>query len=170
LESLRYVLRSAEALPWRSHHAQDTCLNAPGISGEARFIVLRLFKHIQETSRKRLFDGYSIDPGTVLRFDGKTSGEEEISQLSATFVCFPYLSLGERPHLFRPTKHEYPTRSLLQTLYPYESTGNREMAPGFCKDIPRLSDHVLYVPQCWAVVIGSRKFHACMSAVNANRL
>jgi hypothetical protein len=168
LENLRYVLRSAEVFLRNSYHAQDTCLNAPGISGEARFIILRLFKHIQETFRKRLFDGYSIDPGTVLRFDGTTSSDEDISQLSATFVCFPYLSLGERPHMFQPAKHEYPTRSLLQTLYPYESTGNREVAPGFCKAIPRLSDHVLYVPQCWAVIIGSRKFCACMSRRKTN--
>jgi hypothetical protein len=131
------------------------CLNAPGISGEARFIVLRLFKHIQDTFRKRLFNGYSIDPGTVLRFDGTTPSDDETSQLSATFVCFPCLSLGKRPPMFQATKHEYPTRSLLQTLYPYESTLNRELAPGFCTDIPRLSGHVLYVPQCWAVTIGS---------------
>jgi hypothetical protein len=149
---------------------QDMCLNAPNISGEARFILLRLFKHIQETFRKRLFDGYSVDPGTVLRFDGTTPSDDGTSQLSATFVCFPYLTLGKRPHIFQSSKHGYPTRSLLQTLYPYESTGNREVAPGFCKDIPRLSDHVLYVPQCWAVMIGSRKLHACIGGTSTDRL
>ena len=133
------------------------CLNAPGISGEARFIVLRLFKHIQEAFRKRLFDGYSVDPGTVLRFDGTTPSDNKTSQLSVTFVCFPYLSLALRSRMSQSTKHEYPTRSLLQILYPYESTGNREVAPGFCTDFPKLTEHVLYVPQYWAVMIGSRK-------------
>jgi hypothetical protein len=133
------------------------CLNAPGISGEARFVVLRLFKQIQDAFRRSLFDGYSIEPGTVLRCDGVSSRKPDALHLSATFICFPYLYVGQRQQKLDTIKHEYPTRSIMQILYPYETNLNREAAPSFCKHLPQASERVLYAPQCWAVIIGSSK-------------
>lgn len=133
------------------------CLNAPSISGELRFVVLRLFKKLQDTFRKRLFDGFVMDPGTVLRCDGSSSREIEDHELSATFVCFPYLSMGERRNDLLPLKQDYPTRSILQILYPYESTSNQETAASFCKSMPHVLKSVLYVPQVWIVIIGSSR-------------
>lgn len=130
------------------------CLNAPNISGELRFVVLRLFKKVQDTCRKRLFDGFFIDPGTVLRCDGFSSRGTNNVDLSATFVCFPYLSMGERRNEDCSQTSEYPTRSILQIFYPYESTSNQETAASFCKDAST-KKNVLYVPQLWVVFIGS---------------
>lgn len=131
------------------------CLNAPNISGELRFVVLRLFKKVQDTFRKRLFDGYFIDPGTVLRCDGFSSRGTKDDDLTATFVCFPYLSMGERRIDHGSQNSEYPTRSILQIFYPYESTSNQETAASFCKDVSIKTKNVLYVPQLWVVIIGS---------------
>ncbi|OAL53759.1 hypothetical protein IQ07DRAFT_318209 [Pyrenochaeta sp. DS3sAY3a] len=133
---------------------ENMCLNAPNISGELRFVVLRLFKKVQDTCRKRLFDGFFIDPGTVLRCDGFSSRGTNNFDLSATFVCFPYLSMGERRNEDCSQTSEYPTRSILQIFYPYESTSNQETAASFCKDAST-KKNVLYVPQLWVVFIGS---------------
>jgi hypothetical protein len=131
------------------------CLNAPNITGELRYVVLRLFKKVRDTARKRLFDGFYITPGTVLRCNGTTSRNEIEHDLSATFICFPYLALEAPRAHSRQTSSDYPTRSILQTLYPYESTSIRETPPCFCKDTPHASEHVMHIPQMWIVVIGS---------------
>ena len=133
------------------------CLNAPGMSLEARFIVLQLFQKLLRTFQKQLFDGYQIEPGTVLRFDGTSPTETDNAHLSATFVCFPYLSVGKGQHCAPEGHHNYPNRTMLQTLYPYEPTVNREHVPSFCKDLPEASESVLFVPQCWALLVGSGK-------------
>jgi len=134
------------------------CLNAPGIGGEARFLVLRLFRQVKDAFRKRLFDGYHIEPGTVVRCDGSSSRNVDNLQLSATFVCFPYVAVRRHHQSFPPSGHKYyPMRSMLQILYPYESTPHQEPAPSFCRDLPQVAEHAMFVPQCWAVMIGSGK-------------
>jgi hypothetical protein len=133
------------------------CLNAPDITTELRYVVLRLFKQIQDSARKRFFDGFYIEPGTVVRCDGTTSRTTSGDDLSATFICLPYLALKARQEYPRQEFSEYPTRSMLQSLYPYESTANREAPPRFYKDVPHAKNNVMYVPQLWVVVIGSSK-------------
>ena len=137
---------------------QNMCLNAPGIGGEARFLVLRLFRQVKDAFRKRLFDGYHIEPGTVVRCDGSSSRNVDNLQLSATFVCFPYVAVRRHHQSLPPSGHKYyPMRSMLQILYPYESTPHQEPAPSFCRDLPQAAEHAMFVPQCWAVMIGSGK-------------
>jgi hypothetical protein len=119
--------------------------------------MLRLFEQIRTKHQKQLFDGYRIEPGTVLRYDGISSGGADITQPSAIFMCFPYLSVGVRQQTNHSPDVGYPTRSILQTLYPYESTALREETPSFCSDSSPASDQVLYVPQCWVVILNSGK-------------
>ncbi|CAN9079806.1 unnamed protein product [Alternaria alternata] len=135
---------------------ENACLNAPGINGKARLILLRLFEQIQIEHREQLFDGYSIQPGTVLRCDGSSSGEPNTEQPSAVFMCFPYLSVAIRKEAIHLPELGYPTRSMLQTLYPYESTTFREEPPSFCSHLTPAADQVLCVPQCWIVILDSR--------------
>ncbi|CAN9172495.1 unnamed protein product [Alternaria alternata] len=108
---------------------ENACLNAPGINGKARLILLRLFEQIQIEHREQLFDGYSIQPGTVLRCDGSSSGEPNTEQPSAVFMCFPYLSVAIRKEAIHLPELGYPTRT---------------------------ADQVLCVPQCWIVILDSR--------------
>lgn len=122
--------------------------------------MLRLFEQIRTKHQKQQFDGYCIEPGTVLRYDGMSSGTTDATQSSAIFMCFPYLSVGARQQTFKSPEDEYPTRSILQTLYPYESTALREETPSFCSGLHQALDQVLYVPQCWVVILNSGK-HAC---------
>jgi hypothetical protein len=134
------------------------CLNAPKITGELKFIVLNLFKKVRDGHQKRLFDGFHIDPGTVIRCDGNTSRSlDHEHDLSATFICLPYLSLNSPAEHTANGSCNYPTRSILQVLYPYESTFVRETPPSFCKGASPLSDRIMYVPQLWTVIIGSSK-------------
>jgi hypothetical protein len=133
------------------------CLNAPNITGELRYVALRLFKKIRDTARKRFRDSYYITPGTVLRCDGATSRSAADHNLSVTFICFPYLAL-EAPSDHDRQTSDYPTRSMLQILYPYETTSVNETPPSFCKDANHASDRLMYVPQLWTVIIGSSEF------------
>jgi hypothetical protein len=130
------------------------CLNAPNITGELKYVVLNLFKKVRDTARKRFRENYYVTPGTVLRCDGATSRSVGDHDLSATFLCFPYLALGAPSDLHRQNS-DYPTRSMLQVLYPYETTSVHETPPSFCKDTQHASDHLLYVPQLWTVIVGS---------------
>ncbi|RYN19210.1 hypothetical protein AA0116_g2953 [Alternaria tenuissima] len=140
---------------------ENACLNAPDISSKTRFTMLRLFEQIRTKHQKQQFDGYCIEPGTVLRYDGMSSGTTDATQSSAIFMCFPYLSVGARQQTFKSPEDEYPTRSILQTLYPYESTALREETPSFCSDLHQALDQVLYVPQCWVVILNSDTVISC---------
>jgi hypothetical protein len=139
---------------------QNMCLNAPRITGELKYIVLRLFKKVRDHHQKRLFDGFYINPGTVLRCDGTTSRSlDDGHDLSATFICLPYLSLNFPAEYASKVSSEYPTRSILQVLYPYESTSIRETPPSFCKGASSSLDRIMYVPQLWTVIVGSSKLN-----------
>lgn len=135
--------------------SQNTCLNAPAITGELKYVVLRLFKQVRECARKRLFDGFYIEPGTVLRCDGATSRKNSDRSSSAIFVCFPYLALRTQKDHSHQSSSDYPMRSILQHLYPYESTLLREEPPSFCKEVSYMSKFLMYIPQSWTVLIGS---------------
>jgi hypothetical protein len=93
----------------------------------------------------------------VLRCHGTSLRGEHDTELSATFVCFPYLSTGERHHEMGSTNDEYPTRSILQVLYPYESTSSRDASPILGKGGSPSTEHVISMPQFWAVIVGSSK-------------
>ncbi|CAN9429102.1 unnamed protein product [Alternaria alternata] len=140
---------------------ENACLNAPDISSKTRFTMLRLFEQIRTKHQKQQFDGYCIEPGTVLRYDGMSSGTTDATQSSAIFMCFPYLSVEARQQTFKSPEDEYPTRSILQTLYPYESTALREETPSFCSGLHQALDQVLYVPQCWVVILNSDTVISC---------
>ncbi|KAL1801753.1 hypothetical protein ACET3X_002095 [Alternaria dauci] len=140
---------------------ENACLNAPGVNSKTRFTMLRLFEQIRTKHQKQQFDGYCIEPGTVMRYDGIPSDGTDNTQPSASFMCFPYLSVGPRQQPADSPKMGYPTRSILQTLYPYESTALREETPSFCSDSSQASDQVLYVPQCWVVILDSTILISC---------
>lgn len=142
---------------WNLTSIQNMCLDAPGISGEARVLVLRLFRQVQDVFRKRLLDGYHIESGTVVRCDGSSSRNVGNLQLSAAFVCFPYVAIRSHHQIGPQSGGEYPTKSMMQILYPYESTTHQEPSPSFCRDIQKAAEHAMFVPQCWIVTIGSGK-------------
>lgn len=143
-------------------------MSAPGINGKTKFVLLTLLEQVQAKHQKQLFDGYLIEPGTVLRCDGNSPGDAEVMQPSATFMCFPYLSVDMRKRTVHPPVLGHPTRSILQTLYPYESTAFREEPPSFCSDQPAASDRVLYVPQCWIVILNSGKNPTAVFVLQSN--
>jgi hypothetical protein len=148
-----------------SDSLQDMCLNAPNITGELKYVVLKLFKKVRDTHRKLYRDIYHVTPGTVLRCDGATSRSAADHDLSVTFICFPYLALGEQNGKHHQD-YDYTTRSMLQVLYPYETTSIREAPPSFCKDAQHISDYTMYIPQLWTVIIGSSEFKLALLTMN----
>jgi hypothetical protein len=133
------------------------CLSAPDITAELSHVVLRLFKQVQDIARKRFFDGFYVETGTVLLCNGTRSRTTSGNDLSATFICLPYLALEARQDYSPQERSEYPTRSTLRSLYPYESTANREAPPRFFKGTLRDNNNIMYVPQLWIVILISSR-------------
>jgi hypothetical protein len=48
----------------------------------------------------------------------------------------------------------FPSRSVLQTLYPYDSTSDRDRPPIFSRIAASAAGKVMLVPQVWCVTIG----------------
>lgn len=130
-------------------------LNAPKLVPELKYLILQLFKRLRDSRRAKFASEFHIEPGTVLRSDGTTSKSPDETDLSATFLCFPYLTLRHKSKKLNSASRGYPIRTILQTLYPYESTIGQDVSPTFCKDLPRASRAILYVAQLWVVIIGS---------------
>ncbi|KAF3036897.1 hypothetical protein E8E12_002171 [Didymella heteroderae] len=135
---------------------QDYCLNAPKITQEMQYVVARLFEKIKKTHCRQYFDGYSLSPGIALRWDGSTPGYKKGQHLTASFVCFPFLNMQGRNTETRHNQEGFPNRSVLQTLYPYDSTSERDMPPIFSRIAPGAADKVMLVPQVWCVSIGHK--------------
>ena len=127
------------------------------MNGELKHVVLKLFKRIRDTYRKQIFENFQIQHGTVIRCDGQSSRTLPDDCLTATFLCFPYLTLQRRQHFEQHTSHNYPSRSMLQTLYPFETISDRDRPPAFCRDLTGSAKAIMYVPQMWMLVVNSSK-------------
>lgn len=134
---------------------EDVALNAPGINGELKYVVLKLFKQIHNTCHKRVFGGSQIEPGTVLRCDGESSRSVSGNNLSVSFLCFPYMTLKQQKQHRHRMGQDYSTRSMLQILYPFESTHDRDRQPAFCRGGSKSTRSIMYIPQLWVLAIGS---------------
>lgn len=111
-----------------------------------------LFHKVRVTLQKKLYDGLSLEPGSVLRVDDQ---KQIGTHSTATFMCLLYISL-KPPHRMNSGDGDvHPIRSMLQMLYPYASTHDKDSPPSFCKDSAHDSKNIMYIPQLWAVVIGS---------------
>lgn len=148
--------------------SQNYCLSAPNITQELQHVVARLFEKINKTHCRQYFDGYLLSPGAVLRWDGSTPGYKKGQNLTASFVCFPYLTLQSRVIEPRHNGEGFPSRSVLQTLYPYDSTSKRDMPPSFSRIAPSAADKVMLVPQVWCVSIGHSELCSAMRCLRMN--
>lgn len=133
------------------------------MDGMLKHLVLQLFDRIRTTARTQIFHGFFIEPGTVLRCFGEIASETGKANLSATFLCFPYLALRQLDNLIRDPKRKYPIRTILQMMYPHEPIRHVEHPPAFCKGLKKSAQGVMYVPQLWAVIIGSSNVNSIYS-------
>jgi hypothetical protein len=112
-----------------------------------------------------MFGGRYIERGTVIRCDSKadikadsmTDGKSERKtnpgNVSAVFCSFPYLRTR------KPTKNAadhdkgYPEMSLLQSMYPFESTDERDSEQTTCTNLEGMGK-IVSVPQLWTLSFG----------------
>ncbi|KAJ9659366.1 hypothetical protein H2201_007391 [Coniosporium apollinis] len=88
--------------------------------------------------------------------EGRTRGEaEDDPHYSAIFTSFPYLDIhSQQRKAPQPSNKFYPSRSLLQAYYSYESTFERDNEQALRKHSDNPSTNIIHVPQLWALKLG----------------
>lgn len=92
----------------------------------------------------------------VLRCDAQATQDGDTVNVTATWLCFPYLSKGDNYKDGISTKESrglYRTRTLFQWSYEREPASEREERQAFLKEAKEL----LYVPQVWVLLLGKGK-------------
>ncbi|KAF5227783.1 hypothetical protein FAUST_11550, partial [Fusarium austroamericanum] len=117
---------------------------------KANTLVSQLLSEIEETKIAPFPYGEFVDPGTVLRLDGTLPIMNSLA--SGIFTCLPYLDVGceDAGQTPSPSARAFPSRGLLQTLYPFEAVKDREKE----QVIRRLGDKepkIIRVSQLWAL-------------------
>ena len=108
----------------------------------------------------RFLGGYYIEPGTVLRADSRDMQTNAKEDISATFLCLPYLMTGAMEVKAKRDKCErYPLKSLLQWAYQHESTKERDASQAFPKYAKgeNTKQSILYVPSLWVLILHNSK-------------
>lgn len=136
-------------------HSQKAAVSSPGLSSAMQHICVNLLAQVRQEQLVCLPHGAHITPGSVKR--GGSQGESHF----ALFLSFPYYSVAPKNESAesswkqpaRDTDHR--TRSLLQKKYLYESIAARNESQAISKHFEGYNDQIIYVPQIWALVVGS---------------
>ncbi|KAF2457630.1 hypothetical protein BDY21DRAFT_30142 [Lineolata rhizophorae] len=143
-------------------------LQTPNLSRCKRKVVEALLRRIEKDKVRNFMDGSFVEPGTVLRSEGVPSEKERLldtSTESAIFVSFPFLDIRNQQARSRGQRKRstslHPTRSLLQSFYPFESTRERDNEQALRKFGEKHSREILYVPQFWAMTLGEAALVTC---------
>ncbi|KAI3327062.1 hypothetical protein HD806DRAFT_381807 [Xylariaceae sp. AK1471] len=103
--------------------------------------------------------GYYIEPGTVLRCDGRYDQKPSRGEKSVFFCSVPYLQLGKQVEPVNndveSEKHIHPARTLMESLYDYDLLDNRDGRQAILQCSPPEQDSILYIPQIWYLLCGS---------------
>jgi hypothetical protein len=128
-----------------------------------------------------MFGGRYIERGTVMRCDGRDTAKDprretgkfddkgdgkdcydgkdnvnandKSSTLSAVFCSFPYLRIRKAAKHVSDHDKGYPEMSLLQSMYPFESTDERDSEQTTCT-ILESTGRIVSVPQIWTLSFG----------------
>jgi hypothetical protein len=111
-----------------------------------------------------MFGGRYIERGTVMRSDLKADGKEtESGNISAVFCSFPYLRIRKTAKNMSPDPdRSYPEMSLLQSMYPFESTEERDSEQTTCIILEGMGK-IVSVPQIWTLSFGQSRL-GCINA------
>jgi hypothetical protein len=86
--------------------------------------------------------------------DGKNDGKSAKSDhFSAVFCSFPYVRIRKTSRHQCHDDRSYPEMSLLQSMYPFESTDERDSEQTTCM-IPDNMGKIVTVPQIWTLSFG----------------
>ncbi|KAH7094539.1 hypothetical protein FB567DRAFT_5930 [Paraphoma chrysanthemicola] len=125
-------------------------------------VVLHLLDEVAEKHEVKSAYGSHIRPGTVIRCDGTNSGRDEIPDVSATFISFPFFDVGDRR---APASSDDPSlhmvKDLFQQFYHQEVTTDRDAAQQFRQFRGIKPGQYLRVPQLWVLLLNSATIISC---------
>ena len=153
----------------------------PGLGDDDMALVGRLLKKVQNTSEKKFVHGRYLKPITLV-YEGKDPdvdgsfppGESHIRK-TATFVSLPvFTTCCPKRHTSTKDFEGHPVRALLQSRYRLESTKRRDKEQVITKttsikDHLAYEDHVVHVPDIWALIINNTTIITC-AALDASVL
>lgn len=117
-------------------------------------LITSLFREVRQ-KEKSTGNGKFLAPMTFC-----VTGENPLGarDKSALFVNFPYFSIDADTAMddvaIDPSRHY--TQSLLQVIYNLESTRKRDLEQAVRKMRLYPHDHMVHVPQLWAIILDSR--------------
>ena len=148
----------SEVITFRQFYKE--VMRLPGLEDDELALAARLLNKVRKTCEKQFIHGRYLKP-TVLVYDGADPEEDSEEPKTATFISLPIFTT-DIPKRHTSTKEDegHPVRALLQSRYRLESTKNRDKGQVIRK-IQRHSDHVVHVPQVWALIINKHTIITC---------
>ena len=147
-----------EAVTFRQFHKE--VMRLPGLEDDELALAGRLLNKVRKTCEKQFIHGRYLKP-IVLVYDGADPDEDFQEPKTATFISLPIFTtdVPKRP---TSTKEDegHPVRALLQSRYRLESTKSRDKGQVIRK-VQRHSDHIVHVPQIWALIINKHTIITC---------
>ncbi|KAG9197511.1 hypothetical protein G6514_001505 [Epicoccum nigrum] len=156
-ERMRWVHLRSEPMNLRGF--RDTCLSIAGISGRLQDLVRKTFDKVEKEKLKVFIGGVFVEPGTVLRVDENCVPDPS----SVIFSCVPYFDLqtSSMKKLTAGQALRAPSRSLMQSYYPFEPVDERDSEQAYRKFDNEKRGALVYVPNLWVMNIGSDIVATC---------
>ncbi|KAF1937922.1 hypothetical protein EJ02DRAFT_514884 [Clathrospora elynae] len=135
------------------------CLAIPYLSGRLQTLTKEMLAKIEKEKVKVFLDGMFIEPGTVLRADEKDPPDPQ----SVIFSCIPYFDLQPPAKKTSTSSGDrlFPSRTLMQSYYPYEPVRERDEEQAYRKFGNDRSGGVIHVPTFWMMNIGTDVVVTC---------
>ncbi|KAI1503181.1 hypothetical protein F5X99DRAFT_425986 [Biscogniauxia marginata] len=133
---------------------EDLLISCPYIHDDAKWVALAFLGHVLPTVEKQSSVGKYIEPGYVMRYDGRHSLSRYKKDTSVTFIAAPYLSFMSGATLGHESKEDHITRTLLQSLYDYDLQDIRASRNSSWRQVFN-SDKTIYAPQLWCLMVGT---------------
>ncbi len=148
----------SEAITFRQFHKE--VMRLPGLEDDELALAARLLNKVRKTCEKQFIHGRYLKP-IVLVYDGADPEEDSEEPKTATFISLPTFTTDvPKRHILTKEDEGHPVRALLQSRYRLESTKSRDKGQVIRK-IQRHSDHVVHVPQIWALIINKHTIITC---------
>lgn len=154
--SIRWHHLSADQLDFTQFWRES--LSIPGLSTRLRRLASKLLDRVEKEKVRTFIDGLFIEPGTVMRCEERNRDDS----ISAIFACVPLFNINAPTSINGgPGQRLHPSRSLMQSYYPYESVSDREKEQAFRKYSEDSSTKIIHVPLYWMLTLGSEAIVTC---------
>lgn len=138
--------------------------NLSGLEDEDTTLLTNLFREVRK-KEKSTGNGKYLAPMTFCVTAENPSGDRDKSALFVNFPCFSIAAHAATDNATVDPMRHY-TQSLLQVIYNLESTERRDFEQAVRKMRLYPKDHLVYVPQLWAIILDSRLCRISMLVEN----